>query len=94
MSTVLYIALALFFLILGGVFLAFLLAALKIGFERWREASHLSGPLKNVFFGEVKADRDGLRDARIAKGKVWDKATKKWRSQGKLSDDYIKYMVR
>ena len=64
-----------------------------IGRDRWREAGSLSGSLRKVLKGEVETDRNGLRDPRVTKGKVWDEATKHWRSQGKLADEYIKSMV-
>lgn len=62
--------------------------------QRWREASELSGSSVDVFYGEVEADRDGLRDPRVAKGKVWDNATSQWLPQGKLSDEYLNGLVR
>ena len=64
-----------------------------IGRDRWREAGSLSGSLRKVLRGEVKTDRNGLRDPRVTKGKVWDETTQCWRSQGKLADEYIKNMV-
>ena len=93
MQVAFYFALAVFFLIMAGLCLAILLTVIRIGSDRWREASSLSGPLSKVLTGEVEGDRDGLRDPRVAKGKVWKKATSKWGAQGKLSDEYIKNMA-
>ena len=84
------------------VLIVFLLIALigllrivfSIPGQRWQEASELSGSSSEVFYGEVEADRDGLRDPRVAKGKVWDRATSRWLPQGKLSDEYLNSLVR
>lgn len=73
--------------------LAIFATVLRIGKDRWTEAGQLSGSTKQVFRGEVETDRDGLRDSRVAKGKVWNKATKHWERQGKLSDEYVKNLV-
>ena len=80
--------------IAAGVALGMLATVFHIGRDRWREAADLSGSAPKVLKGEVETDRDGLRDPRVTKGKVFDKATKHWRSQGKLSDEYIKNMVQ
>lgn len=79
--------------IAAGVSIGLLFTVLHIGKERWREAGKLTGSFKGALQGEVEADRNGLRDPRVAKGKVWDKATKNWRRQGKLSDEYVKSAV-
>lgn len=76
-----------------GVLVAFFVSVFKIGQDRWREAAELTGSTKAALAGEVETDRDGLRDPRVAKGKVWNKVTQKWQSQGKLSDEYLKNMV-
>jgi hypothetical protein len=70
-----------------------LLTVIHIGRDRWKETGNLSGSAGQVLLGEVKTDRDGLRDPRVSKGKVWDNATQHWRRQGKLSDEYVKNMV-
>lgn len=69
--------------------LGFLRVVLTVPSNRWAEASELSGGTSTVLFGEVESDRDGLPDPRVAKGKVWDDATKQWLPQGKLSDEYL-----
>jgi hypothetical protein len=79
--------------ILGGALLAFALAVFRIGPNRWSEASELSGSMSTVLRGEVTADRDGIRDPRVVKGKVFKRATSSWKPQGKLSDEYLKNMV-
>lgn len=77
----------------SSVLIGVLFTVIHIGRDRWREAGALSGSARQVLQGEVLTDRDGQRDPRVSKGKVWDKATKHWRRQGKLSDEYIKNMV-
>jgi len=79
--------------IAAGIFIGMLFTVIHIGRDRWKEAGALSGSAKNVLQGEVETDRDGLRDPRVSKGKVWDKATQHWRRQGKLSDEYVRNMV-
>jgi hypothetical protein len=80
-------------IVLAGALLAFLLAVFRIGPNRWQEASRLSGGGSKALYGEVEADRNGIRDPRIVKGKVFKWATKTWEPQGKLSDEYLKNMV-
>lgn len=80
-------------MIAAGVSIGMLFTVVHIGRDRWQEAGKLSGSASKVLKGEVETDRDGLRDPRVTKGKVWDKATMHWRSQGKLSDEYVKNMV-
>jgi hypothetical protein len=43
--------------------------------------------------GGVQADRNGLSDPRVVKGKIFKKSLSKWQPQGKLSDEYLKNMV-
>jgi hypothetical protein len=93
MQVMVYFAAAVLFLILGAFVLAVVLSVIKVGSSRWDEASSLSGSMATVLAGEVEGDRDGLRDPRIAKGKVWKKATSTWVPQGKLADEYIKNMA-
>lgn len=76
-----------------GISLGLLVTVIHIGRDRWKEAGVLSGSAIQVFQGEVETDRGGQRDPRVSKGKVWDQATRHWRRQGKLSDDYVKNMV-
>ncbi|UWR37699.1 hypothetical protein [Sulfitobacter sp. W074] len=75
------------FLIAGVI--GFLRIVLSVPSSRWTEANQLSGSSEKVLYGEVQSDPNGLRDPRIAKGKVWDKATQNWLPQGKLSDEYL-----
>ena len=79
--------------IAAGISIGMLFTVIHIGYDRWKEAGRLSGSPDQVLKGEVETDRDGLRDPRVSKGKVWDKATQHWRRQGKLSDEYVKNMV-
>jgi len=79
--------------IAAGISFGFLFTVLHIGRDRWKEAGALSGSTRQVLRGEVETDRDGLRDPRVSKGKVWNKATEHWQRQGKLSDEYVKNMV-
>ena len=79
--------------IFAALFVGLTATMVHIGRDRWREAGALSGSLGKVLQGEVETDRNGLRDPRVAKGKVWDEATKHWRSQGQLTDEYVKKMV-
>ncbi len=79
--------------IAAGISIGMLFTVIHIGRDRWKEAGFLSGSASQVLQGEVETDRDGLRDPRVSKGKVWDKATERWRRQGKLSDEYVKNMV-
>lgn len=83
-------SLVVLFLIVAGL----TVTVLRIGHGQWREARELSGSLSAVIKGEVEADRDGLPDPRIVKGKIWNIATKSWTPQGKLSDEFVKNMVR
>lgn len=93
MSVVFDVALLALLVVAASVTLGLLVTVVHIGRDRWKEAASLSGSTSTVLKGEVETDRDGLRDPRVSKGKVWDKATQHWRSQGKLSDEYVKNMV-
>ncbi len=93
MQVMVYFAVAVVFLILGSFILAVILSVIKVGSSKWDEAASLSGSMAAVLAGEVEGDRDGLRDPRIAKGKVWKKATATWAPQGKLAEEYIKNMA-
>lgn len=93
MSTLVIICAIVLCSFLMAVLVGFLRIVLSVPASRWAEASELSGTSSNVMYGEVKADPDGLRDPRIAKGKVWDRASKQWMPQGKLSDEYLNGLV-
>ena len=93
MSALFGIALLVVIVIATGVSLGLLFTLLHIGRDRWKEAAKLSGSVGAVLKGEVETNRGGLRDPRVSKGKVWDKATGHWRRQGSLSDEYVKNMV-
>ncbi len=77
--------------------LIFIIGLLRVVFsiptEKWAEANELSGSVQNALLGEVETDRDGLPDPRVAKGEVWNEATKQWLPQGKLSDEYLNSLV-
>ena len=94
MQAYFFIAISILCLIGAGVILGLVVTIVRIGSDRWKEAAQLSGTAHKVLVGEVETDRDGLRDPRVAKGKVWKKATKSWSPQGKLADEYIKNLVR
>jgi len=81
------------YVLVAAASLGLIVTIIRIGKDRWREAASLSGSATTVFKGEVKTDRDGLRDPRVSKGKVWNKATERWQQQGKLSDEYVRNMV-
>ena len=93
METLLYTSIftVLFFIL--AFLVGFLRIVLSVPTGRWYEAHALSGSPTKALYGEVEADPNGLRDPRIAKGKVWDRATKGWLPQGKLSDEYLNSLV-
>jgi hypothetical protein len=53
----------------------------------------LQGGVMTVLRGEVRADRDGLADPRVAKGLVYDERKKLFVAQGKLTDEYISSLI-
>jgi hypothetical protein len=89
MQTVFIISVFLVCIVLLSFIVGFLRIVISIPTSRWAEAHALSGSATQALHGEVQADPNGLRDPRIAKGKVWDNATSKWLPQGKLSDEYL-----
>lgn len=93
MSSILILAGIIFLIVISGLILAFAYAVYRVDSGRWKEASKLSGSASIVLAGSVKADRNGLSDPRVVKGKVFEKALSKWQPQGKLSDEYLKNMV-
>ncbi|WP_156783344.1 hypothetical protein [Roseovarius nubinhibens] len=89
MSTILYASVAVISVFFLAFLIGFLMIVCSVSSSRWREAHRLSPSPKKVIMGEVVAEPNGLRDPRIAKGKVWDTATENWLPQGKLSDEYL-----
>ena len=89
MQTLLLMSLFVVLFLSLAFLIGFLRIVLSVPSTRWAEGHVLSGSPAKALYGEVDADPNGLRDPRIAKGKIWDRGTKNWLAQGKLSDEYL-----